>query len=92
VTRVWDHPSQLKTSTIPSGSQELDSKWDLQPGDVLNRVGVHVVLFQGWSGNLPRVFESTTTGGADRVVYVVRDWSYLSVPPYEPREYNNVCP
>ncbi|MFJ8015618.1 hypothetical protein ACIQ5Y_24390, partial [Streptomyces sp. NPDC096339] len=46
VSMAWQLNSSRTTWTLPDVSTQI-SKWDLQPGDVLNS-NDHVVLFAGW--------------------------------------------
>ncbi|MGW7195615.1 hypothetical protein [Streptomyces chryseus] len=46
VSMAWQLSSSRTTWTLPEVSTQI-SKWDLQPGDILNS-NDHVVLFAGW--------------------------------------------
>ncbi|MCK5717573.1 MAG: DUF4384 domain-containing protein [Thiomargarita sp.] len=45
ISRVWHLKSHYNTSRLPKISKKLASKNDLRPGDILNRPGHHVMLF-----------------------------------------------
>jgi hypothetical protein len=90
VSRVWQLPYKYSTRTLPNVSWQLPSVSYLQPGDIMNKVDSHVVLFSGFGANGIYDYESTTYNAYDRVVYIYSSWSRLS--GYVPRRYNNVCP
>jgi hypothetical protein len=81
------------TSTLPSISDVIDGA-DLRRGDILNKAGSHVVMFDKFARNEQDVrgimaWESTTTNSADRVVYRWSSWRRLQ--GYIPRRYKKVC-
>ncbi|MET9296768.1 VCBS repeat-containing protein [Streptomyces sp. NPDC003077] len=49
VSMAWHLPNSETTWTLPSFSTRLGSLDDLQPGDALNNINSHVVLFVGWT-------------------------------------------
>ena len=95
VTRCWGFNQSIKYSTwdLPKHSGEI-SIVELQPGDILNRPGNHVVLFDRFpegsnSGNGVMDWESTKTKKFDRVVYMRSSWRRLM--GYVARRYEHVC-
>jgi hypothetical protein len=48
ISRCWRLPKKYATSTLPSVCVKLRSSAELQPGDILNQPGGHVVLFVRW--------------------------------------------
>lgn len=95
VTRCWGFKESIKYSTwdLPKYSGEI-SIVELQPGDILNRPGNHVVLFDRFpedanSGNGVMDWEATKTKRFDRVVYMRSSWRRLM--GYVARRYKQVC-
>jgi hypothetical protein len=48
VSRCWKLPFKHGTGTLCKVCQSLDSPADLRPGDIMNVVGGHVVIFARW--------------------------------------------
>jgi hypothetical protein len=90
VSRCWGLSSKQSTCTLRDISGQLTSILVLLPGDIVDKCGVHVVLFASYSGNGLYAYESTTLSAYDRVVYTYSPYSRFS--GYEPRRYYNVCP
>lgn len=95
VTRCWGfkEPVKYSTSTLPGISSEI-SILDLKPGDILNRAGNHVVMFDRFpedanGGNGVMDWESTKTNKYDRVIHMRSTWRRLM--GYVARRYKNVC-
>ncbi len=60
VSRAWGGAARYTTRSIPGASSEISFE-DLQPGDVLNKAGNHVVMFLFWRGpGEMEVIEATT--------------------------------
>lgn len=94
VTRCWGipYPEKYGTATLPDISNRI-SLSELLPGDVLNMVGSHVVVFDKFerSGGAPvRVltYEATQGNKFDRVVHTWWPWSRLK--GYTPRRYKRL--
>jgi hypothetical protein len=95
VTRCWgfsDPSVKYGTSTLPSISSEINIL-ELLQGDILNRAGRHVVLFDklmsDGNGNYVMAWESITTDNADRVVHEKSSWRRFA--GYVARRYRQVC-
>jgi len=89
VLRCWGFTdrSGLSTATLPNISTEV-SILQLLPGDILNRPGDHVILFDKSDGKGVWAWEATT-GGFDRVIYRSTRWRrWLG---YTARRYKQVC-
>lgn len=90
VSRAWQRTTKYGTSTLSQISYQLSSTSSLRQGDVMNKSGSHVVLFERFASSGIWTLEATTTNSYDRVVYITRSWSNLS--SYVPRRLNSVCP
>ncbi len=90
VSRAWQRTTKYGTSTLSQISYQLSSTSSLREGDVMNKAGSHVVLFESFASSGIWTLEATTTNSYDRVVYITRSWSALS--GYVPRRLNTVCP
>jgi hypothetical protein len=94
VTVCWGITDQkYGTRTLPEISNLIDGA-DLRRGDILNFAGKHVVMFDKFARSSEGVrgvmaWESTTTDGADRVVYRWSSWRRLA--GYVARRYKKVC-
>jgi cell wall-associated NlpC family hydrolase len=88
VSRAWGLTSKRDTEKLPNISTAI-TRSELQAGDILNKAGTHVVLFDKYdsSGNYV-VYEATKNNSYDRVVYNARTVSSLS--DYLPWRYNNI--
>lgn len=92
VTRAWGIPLPTKYSTTDLSSTSIGStvtRENLQPGDIINRSGDHVVLFDSFGTNGVTAWESTVNNNVDRVVKAFSTWTRLNY--YTPRRYNSVC-
>jgi cell wall-associated NlpC family hydrolase len=88
VSRAWGLSTKYSTSTLPNISTVISAS-ALQKGDILNKPGDHVVLFEKYdSGGNYILYEATLTSQYDRVAYTIRSVSSLS--SYTPRKYNDV--
>lgn len=90
VSRAWQRTTKYGTSTLSQISYQLSSTSSLLQGDVMNKSGSHVVLFESYASGGIWTLESTTTNSYDRAVYITRSWSALS--GYVPRRLSSVCP
>ncbi len=88
VGRTFGLSTKYSTSTLPNISSAI-TRENLQPGDMINREGDHVVLFDSFGSNGVTAWESTVNGNVDRVVRAFSQWTRLN--GYTPRRYNNVC-
>jgi len=88
ISRVWRLPRKQSTRSLPQICTSLASYDDLRPGDILNRVGRHTMLFvefvDGDTGRL-RVIESTVRQG--RVHESVHQRSELQRRGYQALRY-----
>ncbi len=89
VSRAWQLTTKYGTATLPNISWKLGSTGSLLRGDIMNKSGSHVILFESFVSGGMWGLESTTTNSYDRAVYITRTWSALN--GYVPRRYNNVC-
>lgn len=95
VSRCWGLNQKESTSSLPNISTVIPRN-SLLSGDILNRAGKHVVLFDK-TGADPNggpnqglfVWEATQTLKYDRVVYSWWPWSRFN--KYVPRKYRSVC-
>ena len=74
------HDYSTSTIRAVAGRPKYNIYTDMKPGDALNKPGVHIVLFAGYtpSGN-PEVCEAS--GSAKRVVCRARTWAQLRILP-----------
>ncbi|CAN5730078.1 hypothetical protein BH20VER1_BH20VER1_16530 [soil metagenome] len=49
IARCWKLPRKYGTATLPSISRKLRSPSELQPADIMNQPGGHVLLFARWT-------------------------------------------
>ncbi|MEL6370489.1 MAG: hypothetical protein AAFR03_07200 [Pseudomonadota bacterium] len=67
VSRAWGGGARYTTRSIPDATTEIEIE-DLQPGDVLNKAGSHVVMFLFWRGpGEMEVIEATTNSACGGV-------------------------
>ncbi|MEO0400285.1 MAG: hypothetical protein AAF224_12790 [Pseudomonadota bacterium] len=60
VSRAWGKNARYTTRSIPDAATEITFE-ELQPGDVLNKAGNHVVMFLYWRGaDEMEIIEATT--------------------------------
>ena len=87
VSRCWGLTSKHSTSTLHNVSSEI-SKNNIKKGDIYNKKGSHVVLFDSFSSSgTPFIYESVY-GYPHKVYYHESLWSYLD--GYVPRKFNNI--
>jgi cell wall-associated NlpC family hydrolase len=96
VSRCWGLAAKEGTASLPNISTVIPAS-DLQLGDILNKAGKHVVIFDklgsnpnGGSQQGVYAWESTQTNKFDRVVYHWWPWSRFK--GYVPRRYKHICP
>ncbi|MFF0751299.1 FG-GAP repeat domain-containing protein [Streptomyces sp. NPDC004267] len=91
VSMAWHLPTSATTWTLPNYSTKLADLDDLQPGDALNNINTHVVLFAGWtdaSHTTANIIEHARTGtDARRSTY---SRSYITANGFKPYRYNKV--
>lgn len=89
VSRCWGQTTKYGTSTLYQISTSLPDHSYLQPGDALNKVNNHVMLFYDTdgSGNY-RLFESTLYNQYDRVTFTLR--TITSVNNYTAIRYDGI--
>ncbi|THA44122.1 hypothetical protein E6R62_37275, partial [Streptomyces sp. A1136] len=99
VSMAWGLPSSSTnnygetTWTLPNFATELSGFDELQPGDMLDNINSHVVLFKGWkdSGHTTAVIleeAHSGTNAREDSTYYTR--SYLSSNGYKPYRYKNI--
>ncbi|WP_432122385.1 FG-GAP repeat domain-containing protein [Streptomyces sp. S1] len=91
VSLAWHLRDSLTTWTLPSVSTKLGSLDDLKPGDALNNINAHVVLFIGWtdaSRTTAIVQEEPRSGLTARQTTYTR--SYITGNGFLPYRYNRV--
>ncbi|MBE6049028.1 MAG: hypothetical protein E7213_11640 [Clostridium sp.] len=87
VSAAWGI-SRHTTSTLPDVSRQISYN-DLQPGDILNKAGSHVVLFGGWADNAKTkmiILEQTPP----KAKKSTKDKSYYTSRGYVARRWNNL--
>ncbi|HEV2913116.1 MAG TPA: hypothetical protein VGX92_07360 [Pyrinomonadaceae bacterium] len=96
VSRCWGLTAKESTSSLPNISFVIAAT-DLQPGDILNKAGKHVVIFDKRATNPTGgpeqgiyTWEATQTNKFDRVVHHWWPWSRFR--DYLPRRYTRLCP
>ncbi|MGW1197568.1 FG-GAP repeat domain-containing protein [Streptomyces sp. NPDC002536] len=91
VSMAWRLPTSATTWTLPQYSTRLGSLDDLQPGDALNNINSHVVLFTGWtdsSHTTANIMEHARPGTNARKTTYSR--SYINNNGFKPYRYNHV--
>ncbi|MFE3578275.1 FG-GAP repeat domain-containing protein [Streptomyces vinaceus] len=92
VSMAWHLPTSATTWTLPNYSTKLASLDDLQPGDALNNINAHVVLFAGWtdsSRTVANIIEHARPGTDARRSTYTR--SYITSNGFKPYRYNKVA-
>ncbi|MFJ9609181.1 hypothetical protein ACIRS1_22860 [Kitasatospora sp. NPDC101176] len=90
VSMAWHLGSSRVTSTLDDVSTKLGSLDDLKPGDMIDNISTHVVLFAGWtdgSHNTAVIYEEPKPGLTARKTTYSR--SYLISGGYMPYRYDN---
>jgi len=62
VSRCWRLDRHYSTRDLPKLSKRLSSFSDLQPGDIINKHNVHVMLFAGFTDTTKQKFIAYQTG------------------------------
>ncbi|MER5486131.1 VCBS repeat-containing protein [Streptomyces sp. NPDC002812] len=91
VSLAWHLGSSLTTWTLPQVSTRLADLDDLQPGDALNNIDQHVVLFTGWtdaSHTVANIIEEPRSGLTARKNTYTRD--YINVANFKGYRYNKI--
>ncbi|MDO4174056.1 MAG: hypothetical protein Q4D42_04775, partial [Eubacteriales bacterium] len=90
VSRCWGLGSKKSTSTLPNVATKITYA-SLQQGDMIDKAGSHVVLYEKADGNGGYIlYEATKWLSMDRVAYTVRSISSLQNSSYVAYRYNNV--
>lgn len=88
ISACWGLDSHFTTDAIPAITTELKNPWDLQPGDALNKPGVHVMLFLGFTRDRRvRVMEAATHDCDGRVCQNVYPLSAVLARGFRPVRY-----
>ncbi|MEV6979252.1 hypothetical protein [Kitasatospora sp. NPDC093806] len=97
VSMAWHLPSSggnnygETTWTLPTFATKLGSYDDLRPGDMIDNISSHVVLFTGWADSghtVANIMEEARPGTNARASTYTR--SYLSSGGYQPYRFNNI--
>ncbi|GAA1915721.1 hypothetical protein [Streptantibioticus ferralitis] len=99
VSMAWHLPSSSAnnygetTGTLPNFATELNSLDDLRPGDMLDNISTHVVLFKGWadsSHTTAMILEEAHAGTNAREDGRFYTRRYLATRGYRPYRYNGI--
>ncbi|WP_380608155.1 NlpC/P60 family protein [Streptantibioticus rubrisoli] len=99
VSMAWSLPSSQAnnygetTGTLTNFATELNSLDDLQPGDMLDNISTHVVLFKGWADanrTTAMILEEAHSGTTAREDDHFYTRNYLSTHRYRPYRYNRI--
>ncbi|KAB7846891.1 FG-GAP repeat domain-containing protein [Streptomyces mobaraensis] len=91
VSMAWHLPISATTWSLPEYSTRLGSLDDLRPGDALNNINSHVVLFTGWADanhTTANIMEHARPGTNARKATYSR--SYITSNGFKPYRYNHV--
>jgi len=89
VWQMWNHP--FSTSSLPGSGAVRSIPWStLMSGDVLNRAGVHIMMYDRSDSNSLWVWEATTDYGTGRVGYNQRPWRDVPSTSYAAWRYNGL--
>ncbi|WP_406409366.1 FG-GAP repeat domain-containing protein [Streptomyces sp. NBC_01643] len=91
VSMAWHLSTSATTWTLPNYSTQLPDLDDLQPGDALNNVNHHVVLFVSWtdsSHTTANIMEEARPGTVAQKTTYSR--SYITANGFKPYRYNKV--
>ncbi|MFE5522140.1 FG-GAP-like repeat-containing protein [Streptomyces virginiae] len=92
VSLAWHLSSSLTTWSLPQVSTQLAALDDLQPGDALNNIDRHVVLFTGWADaehTVANIIEQPRSGLTARKNTYSR--SYINSAGFRPYRYNKIA-
>jgi hypothetical protein len=88
VSAAWGLASHFTTDAIPSITQVVRDPWSLQPGDALNKPGVHVMLFLRFTRDrMVEVMEASTRGCNGRVCRNIYPLTSMLARGYTPVRY-----
>ncbi|MEV7419975.1 hypothetical protein [Streptomyces sp. NPDC089919] len=93
VSMVWRLNSSLTTWTLPDVSQKLASYDDLKPGDMLDNIDSHVVLFYRWKDSqhtVAEVYEEARPGTVAHLESNYYTRARLQSGGFQPYKANNV--
>ncbi|MFE2289353.1 FG-GAP repeat domain-containing protein [Streptomyces sp. NPDC059443] len=93
ISMAWHLNTSLTTWTLPNVATQLSSLDDLQPGDMLDNIDSHVVLFGGWADaghTTAKIWEEARPGTNARIDSSYYTRSYLNGHGYRPYRYNKV--
>ncbi|MFD5148119.1 hypothetical protein [Streptomyces sp. NPDC058401] len=91
VSMAWHLGESATTWTLPQYSNRLGSIDDLKPGDILNNINSHVVLFVGWtdsSHSTAKIVQENRTGTPAN--YSTYSRAYITSNGFLPYRYKNV--
>ena len=91
VSMAWHLNNSYVTSTLPGVSTQLGSLDELQPGDMIDNVSTHVVLFVGWTDSThqtAKIVEEQKTG--TQAHYTTYSRSYINSNGYHGYRYNRI--
>lgn len=90
VSHCWGLTSKRSTSTLPNVATKITYA-SLQQGDMIDKAGSHVVLYEKADGNGGYIlYEATKWVSLDRVAHTIRSISSLQSNSYLAYRYNNV--
>ncbi len=99
VSMAWALPSSPAnnygetTGTLPNFATELNSLDDLKPGDMLDNIATHVVLFKSWANarhTRAVILEEAHSGSTAREDARFYTRGYLTAHRYRPYRYNGI--
>lgn len=92
VSRCLRLEKHHSTRELPDICQELNSFEELQPGDIINKRNVHVLLFDRFVDKEKGIFLAYETGSAPtwKVLKHAVSVKHLKVLGYKPYRYNNI--
>ncbi|MYV98115.1 hypothetical protein GT354_07450, partial [Streptomyces sp. SID3343] len=91
VSMSWHLGSSRVTWTLDDVAIKLGSLDDLQPGDMIDNISTHVVLFAGWTNSshtTANIYEEAHSGTDARKATYSR--SYINANGFMPYRYKNV--
>jgi hypothetical protein len=92
VSATWGLSTHFTTIAIPAIARQLESPWDLLPGDALNKPGSHVMLFVRFTPDRrAEVIESSTGGCNGKVCRNVYPLASLLARGYRPVRFRGLA-
>ncbi|MBD0741837.1 VCBS repeat-containing protein [Streptomyces sp. CBMA152] len=91
VSLAWHLPTSLTTWSLPDVAAPLGNLDQLQPGDMLDNIDSHVVLFVSWADSghtTANIMEEAHTGTNARKATYSR--SYINNNGFKPYRYNKI--